>query len=141
MISAGAWAILLGLTVSLPRPNATLGPAEVIRTIAAALQNNDSPIPNAGVFTAYQFASPANRANTGPYGRFLRIVRSEETLPLFGKRAQEFGELVMRGDQAVQDVRVQSDGGPAITYRFSVSRQKAGACAGCWMVDGVVRVR
>jgi hypothetical protein len=103
MISAGAWVVLLGLTVSPPRPNAALSPAEVIRTVAAALQNNNSPMPNAGIFTAYQFASPGNRAATGPYGRFFRIVKSGDSAPLFGKRAQEFGEIIIHGDKAEQD--------------------------------------
>jgi hypothetical protein len=141
MISAGAWVVLLGLTVSPPRPNAALSPAEVIRTVAAALQNNNSPIPNAGIFTAYQFASPANRAATGPYGRFFRIVKSYDSAPLFNKGLQEFGEVTVRGDKAEQDVRVPARDGTALTYRFTLSRQSAGACSGCWMVDGVVRRR
>jgi hypothetical protein len=141
MISAGAWVVLLGLTVSPPRPNAALSPAEVIQTVAAALQNNNSPMPNAGIFTAYQFASPGNRAATGPYGRFFRIVKSGDSAPLFGKRAQEFGEIIIHGDKAEQDVRVPAAGGTALTYRFTLSRQSAGQCVGCWMVDGVVRVR
>lgn len=141
MISAAAWLILPALALSVPRPNPARGPAEVIRLVAGALQNNDSPAPNAGVFTAYQFASPGNRAVTGPYGRFLRIVKSQESRPLFGRHAEEFGELAIHGDEAEQDVRVYPDNGPAVTYRFLLSRQTTSDCAGCWLINGVVRVR
>ena len=141
MIAPAVWLILSGLALSVPRPNPARGPGEVIRLVVGALQRNDSPVPNAGVFTAYQFASPGNRAVTGPYGRFLQIVKSQESRPLMGQHAEEFGELMLHGDQAEQDVRVQPDQGPAISYRFSVSRHTTGACAGCWLVDGVVRVR
>ena len=140
MIPAGMWFALLGVAASIPLPNSERGPAEVVGIVAEALQNNNSPIPNAGVFTAYQFASPANRAATGPYGRFLQIVRGQESRPLIGRHPLDRGELVIRGYRAEQDVRVHPDGGPAITFRFLLSRQTAGSCAACWMVDGVVRV-
>ena len=132
--------MLMSVAWGAPKPSAELGPGEVIRTVAAALQNNDFPLRNAGVFTAYQFASPGNREVTGPYGRFLRIVRSEDSRPLFGQNPEEFGALVVEGSGAQQDVRVQTPAG-SITFRFTLSRQRAGPCPGCWMIDGVVRVR
>jgi Domain of unknown function (DUF5658) len=73
----------------------------------AALRNYNSPIPNAGVFTAYRFASPANPAVTGPYGHFLRLVR------------------------------VHSDPGRDAVFKFILSRQREGPYRSCWMVDGV----
>jgi hypothetical protein len=140
MIAAGTWLLLAGLAVSPPRPHPELGPGEVIRTVAEALQNINSPLPNAGIFTAYQFASPGNRAATGPYGRFLRIVKGPESRPLLGKHAHEFGELVIRGDEAEQEVRLGQDDGTTITYRFILSRQTSPTCSRCWLVDGVLRL-
>ena len=80
-----AWIALLWLPVVSPRPSPSLGPAEVVRAVVTALGNNNSPIPNAGVFTTYRFASPANRTVSGPYGHFLRLVRSDQYRPLFGR--------------------------------------------------------
>jgi len=76
-----------------------------------------------------------------PYGRFLQIVKGPEARPLFGRHVEEFGELIVHGDEAEQEVRVYLDNGPAIVYRFVVSRQTTAECAQCWLVDGVVRVR
>ena len=127
-----------------PRPNPSLAPGEVIRTVVEALQNRNSPSPNAGIFTVYQFASPANRVNTGPYGNFLRLVKFAGFDSLFSGRADSFGPLAVAGDRAQQKVRFRVAGGGAVWFRFAVSRQSSeqtrGRCAGCWMVDGVAPV-
>ncbi len=126
-------------TPTTPRPNPGLAPAEVIRTVAEGLQKNDSPVPNAGIFTAYQFASPANRAVTGPYGRFLRLVRLPEFAPMLRDSPREFAPIQIDGDHAEQIVRILDPGGMA-AYTFSLSRQQSGDYRGCWMVEGVVLV-
>ena len=127
-----------------PRPQPGLAPGEVIRTVVEALHNRDSPSPNAGIFTVYQFASPANRVNTGPYGNFLRLVKFSGFDPLFSGHADSFGPLTVAGDRAQQKVRFRVAGGGAVWFRFAVSRQTSeqtrGRCAGCWMVDGVAPV-
>jgi hypothetical protein len=135
----GAWMLFIALG-NPPLPHPGLGPDAVIKTVAEALRNNDSPIPNAGIFTAYQFASPANHAVTGPYGRFLQIVKSDDSAPLFNAAAEEFDAIKIEGDHAEQLVRTRTAGGRVATYKFSVSRQREGPCRGCWMVDGVVRI-
>ena len=127
-----------------PRPNPSLAPGEVIRTVIEALQNRNSPSPNAGIFTVYQFASPANRTNTGPYGSFLRLVKFSGFDPLFSGHADSYGPLTVAGDHAEQKVRFRVAGGAAVWFRFAVSRQTSeqtgGRCTGCWMVDGVAPV-
>ena len=47
-----------------------------------ALRTNNSPAPNTGIYTAYRFSSPANHANTGPYGNFLQIAKHPDFAPL-----------------------------------------------------------
>ena len=49
-----------------PDPSPEWTPAEVIRMQVEALQNNDTPSPDTGIATAFRFASPGNRAATGP---------------------------------------------------------------------------
>ena len=106
-----------------------------------ALQNRNSPSPNAGIFTVYQFASPANRASTGPYGNFLRLVKVPGFDTLFSGHADAFGPLAVSGDRAQQKVRFRVAGGGVVYFLFVVSRQTSeqtrGRCSGCWMVDGV----
>ena len=136
-----AWWVLLGTLSAQPQPDPGLAPGEVIRTVVDALQNRNSPAPNSGIFRVYQFASPANRATTGPYGNFLRLVK----LPAFGAlssgHADTYGPLAIFGNRAQQKVRFRVDGSGAAWFLFVVSRQTSeqthGRCAGCWMVDGV----
>ena len=44
-----------------------------------ALANNDDPFENAGIGTAYNFASPANRCSTGPFTQFVTMVTGVDT--------------------------------------------------------------
>jgi len=132
----------LALLAAQPRPNPGLGPGEVIRTVVEALENRNSPRPNAGIFTVYQFAAPANRALTGPYGKFLRLVTLPDFAPLLAVHPTTYGALAVAGNHAEQDVSIRVDNARTVRYRFVVSRQTSqqtqGRCAGCWMVDGVI---
>jgi hypothetical protein len=144
--SLGAmWWWLLASLAAESRPNPGLSPGEVIRTVVEALQNCNSPAPNAGIFTVYQFASPANRANTGPYGNFLRLVKQPDFAALLARHATEFGPLSVAGDRAQQEVSYRMDDGRIARFRFALSRQTSeqtrGRCAGCWMVDQVSPIR
>ena len=134
-----AIAVLLpGLAWGDPRPSPALDPGEVVRIVVDALGHNNSPIPNAGIFTAYRFASPANHAVTGPYARFLQIAKGGDSASLLSGRPAEFSAIDIRGGRAVQTVRIPGQAGPEHAFRFVLSRQTDGACRGCWMVDGVI---
>jgi hypothetical protein len=129
------WNLYTVLTVLMGsgNPKRAAEPGEVIQAVSTALRHNDSPIPNAGIFTTFQFASPANRAVTGPYGRFLQLVKSVDFAPMLRDNPQEPGELVVRGDHAEQTLRVRSKDGHGAVYKFDVTRQTGGG----WTVDGV----
>ncbi len=120
-----------------PRPKPDLTPAEVVRTVVAALQNYNSPIPNAGIFTAYTFASPANHAVTGPYGNFIGLVKSAVNEPLLHRYPTELGTSAINGGFAVEIVTVHRKPGLDMAFRFTLSHQQDGRYRGCWMVDGV----
>ena len=139
------WWWLLGSLGSLgaqPRPDPGLAPGEVIRIVVEALQHRNSPSPNAGIFAVYQFASPANRVKTGPYGSFLRLVKLPPFDSLFSGHADGYGPLLVAGEHVEQKVRFRLEGGGTVGFVFVVSRQTGaqtrGRCTGCWMVDGVV---
>ena len=108
-------------------------PGEAIQTVAAALRHNNSPLPNAGIYTAFQFASPTNLEVTGPYGRFLQLVKHPDYEPMLGDNPHDLGALVVNGDHAEQTLRVHSEDGHATVYEFDAARQAGGG----WMLDGV----
>jgi hypothetical protein len=124
---------VLAVLITAEHPIRAAEPGEVIQKVTAALRHNDSPIPNAGIFTTFQFASPGNLAVTGPYGRFLQLAKSADFAPMLHDNPQELGELVVRGDHAEQILRVRSEDGHGAVYKFDVTRQTGGG----WTVDGV----
>jgi hypothetical protein len=124
---------VLAVLMAADSPRRAAGPDEVIQTVATALQHNNSPIPNAGVFTAFQFASPANLVTTGPYGRFLGLVKSVDFAPMLRDTPRELGKLEVRGDHAEQILRVRPHDGQVTAYKFDLTRQAGGG----WAIDGV----
>ena len=134
-------ALLLAISAN-PEPSPSLGPAESIRAVIEALAHCNAPAPNAGIYTAYRFASPANRAVTGPYGRFLRAVKDPNFGALLEPHSTEYGPLVMfEGSRVRQIVKVRTAGGHVSAFEIQVTRQSSGPCIGCWMTDGVNRRR
>jgi len=114
-----------------------LEPGEVVAIIIEALASNDKPYPNAGVETTYKFASPANRAYTGPLDRFARLVKG----PVFGKmvnhRDSTLSEVVRDGDKALRLVRIVDANNQTVYYAFRLGLQKDGDYAGMWLTEAV----
>lgn len=123
-----------------PSPNPKLKPEEVVGVQLEALRRNDSPATDDGIKTAFRFASPENRAATGPVERFIRLVKNPLYRPLLNHRTAKRDPVVVAGDVAQQRVMVTSADGEEVIYKFTLSKQKAGEYKDCWMTDGVERV-
>ena len=63
------------------RPHPDLSPVEVVGIQIDALIKNDDPHEDAGVETAFRFASPGNKVNTGPLSRFIQLAHSPAYSP------------------------------------------------------------
>jgi len=122
-------------------PSPRLSPAEVVSIQVEGLQHFNKPAPNAGIWAAYRFASPANRQVTGPYGRFLRIIRAPANRALLHSREWRVENVRQVESQAEVVVVVSDDAGVSSRWTFSLSKQEGAACKGCWMTDGVVQNR
>jgi hypothetical protein len=123
----------------LPAPDPTYGPGDAVALQLDALAANDEPRANAGVLTAYNFASPANRRATGPQDRFVRMVESSQYSPLIDHEEAVRGPVEREGNAATQRVTVTGEG-RTVTYEFGVSLQATGAFPDCWQTDRVVVV-
>ena len=122
-----------------PEPSPGLAPSEVVRIQLEALQTNDDPYDDAGIATVFRFASPGNRAATGPLERFTAMVHGPAYRDMLGFRRALYGAMRVEGDRAVQSVTLVHEDGRRVSYVFGLSRQTGGACDGCWMTDAVVR--
>lgn len=124
---------LPGAAADTTRPSASLTPHEVVAAQLDALRANTPE----GLARVFAFASPANRAVTGPVTRFVAMLR-EGYPELLGHRRADFGELLVHGDEAAQAVEIIDGDGRGHRYLFLLSRQHGGPCPECWMTDGVV---
>ena len=122
-------------------PSPDLEPRAVIGIVLEALAHPDRPEPDAGIARTFRFASPANRAQTGPLPRFIRLVRNPVYAPLLGHQRAVRGELVRDDGRARERVRVIAADGSTAAFVFVLARQASGPCEGCWMTDAVVRVQ
>jgi len=117
-------------------PEPELKPNDVVRLQLLAMQQNDDS--DFGIEVTFRFASPANKKQTGPLKRFIRIVRNPSYRPLLNHINATFLELTIEEDFAVQDVIITTSNGKRIGYRFRLSIQKGPLYPDCWMTDSVI---
>src|SRR5579864_3669576 len=114
-----------------------LSPLDVVKIQVYALQHSNEPTPNAGIWTVYQFASPANRRVTGPYGHFLQLIKSPGNRPFLNARSAQFSDEHRDGSFAEVAVTLEDLEQRRSRFTFSLSLEEAGPFKGCWMTDGV----
>ena len=117
-------------------PEPELKPNDVVRLQLLAMQQNDES--DIGIEITFRFASPANKKQTGPLQRFIRLVRNPSYRPLLNHTNATFLELTVEDDFAVQEVVITTSKGERIGFRFRLSIQKGPVYPGCWMTDSVV---
>ena len=115
-------------------PDPGFSPGDVIRIQLEALRNNDER--DRGIAVAFRFASPANRANTGPLSRFITMIERGPYALMLDFSHADYGPVETVHDQARQ--RVTLTGALAsTTYWFFLSRQSEAPYVDCWMTDAV----
>ncbi len=120
-----------------PSPSADLSPREVVETVLTALRTNDDPVEDAGIATAYAFAAPGNRAQTGPLPRFTAMVRHGYA-PLLNHRTSEIGPPVTAEGRRMFPVRVYPAEGAVRLYLFVLAQSDQASCQGCWLTEAVI---
>ena len=129
---------------ALPQPIVDLSPQRVIELQVAALGDNNKPFEDAGIYTAFNFASPANKRATGPIERFVAMVKNPIYRNMLDFEKAVFGALDQTDGRAMQIValyqRTEQGLEPAV-YGFTVSKQTEGPQEGMWMTDSVIRMK
>ena len=116
-------------------PNSTFSPSEVVRIQIEALRHNDEQ--DRGIAVAFRFASPANRANTGPLTRFIAMLKEGPYALMLGFRDAAYGPMETMSAQARQRVTLTGTR-ESVTYWFYLSRQSEAPYVDCWMTDAVL---
>lgn len=116
-------------------PEPTFSPAEVIRIQLEALRHNDEQ--DRGIAVAFRFASPGNRANTGPLSRFAAMIRQGSYALMLDFHDATYGPVETISGRARQRVTLTGARGRT-TYWFHLSRQTEAPYVDCWMTDAVL---
>lgn len=119
-------------------PSPELTPEEVVTYQMTVLGKNARSA--TGIRQCYQFASPLNRAATGPLARFIRMVRSPPYRVMLQTAQTLVGRAVIRDDRATVLVTLIDPGRNVRVFRFFLSRQRESPYVGCWMTDAVREV-
>ena len=119
--------------VVLPRPS--LKPEEVVKLQLDGL--SDRRADGVGILQCYCFASPANRAVTGPLENFGRVVRQAPFLPLANPRAVLIGRPQYDDRIARLLVTVIDDQSQVQAFAFFLTRQREAPFTDCWMTEAV----
>jgi hypothetical protein len=134
----GLAAVLLGASLAFAAeesdalsPDPRYTPDQVVRIQLEALQRND-------IETTFEFASPANRAQTGPLERFVQMIEGSLYSPMIGSLAIEYLPIEMQDENARQRVRLTAETGEKIVYVFYLSKQVGSPYDDCWMTDAVL---
>ena len=122
-------------------PDPKLSPQEVVEFQLAALRANDLPTADAGIERTFRFASPANKAATGPLEHFTVMVHGSQYSSLINAVEGSVTKAVIQDNKAQILVRVVSASDSEVYYVFMLSKQTDGDYINCWMTDGVVPLK
>ena len=125
-----------GIDVIEARPAADRPPQEVVEIVVAALRDNPATDDDAGIATVFAFASPGNRAATGPFERFRDMIKRGYA-DMLGFAESRFDELRLDEGVALQVVWLMQPDGRETGYVFQLGLQEGGEYDGMWMTDAV----
>jgi len=115
-------------------PTPRLSPQQVVAIQLQALRHSASP--GKGIEVCYRFASPANKASTGPLPRFTEMIETGAYSLMLNYRQAAYETMEVLGAAARQRVTLYGDG-QATVFTFYLSRQEDAACPNCWMTEAV----
>lgn len=140
-------ALALALLIALPAaaradghgavPSTEHSPGKVVRIVVDALRENERRGGDEGIATVFRFASPGNRASTGPLERFTRMIKHGYS-DMLGHVGARFEEMRVVDDKALQVVWLTTPSGTEMGYAFQLGRQSGGEFDGMWMTEAVL---
>lgn len=117
------------------RPSPAQTPQEVVKIVIDALQQNRPD--DKGIATVFAFASPGNKASTGPLPRFTQMIK--RGFPdMLNHIDARFEPMKVTGNTAVQAVWLLTRSGSEYGYAFKLGKQTDGDNVGIWMTEGVI---
>ncbi len=118
-----------------PSPDTRYSPQQVVQIVVESLQVNAED--DAGIATVFRFASPGNKASTGPLERFTQLLKRGFPAML-NHAGVRYDPMEITGDTAVQAVWISSVEGAETGYAFKLGKHSGGPMDGMWLTDAVI---
>ena len=125
----------VGATEPDAEPDARYTPEQVVQIVVESLKYNAED--DAGIATVFRFASPGNKASTGPLKRFTQMIKRGYP-DMLNHASVRYDPMEITGDTAVQAVWLRGVDGAENGYAFQLGKQSGGTFDGIWMTDAVV---
>lgn len=126
--------LLFSIQCAALEPTPELSPVDVVTFQLKSLQSN---VTGEGIAATYRFASPGNKAVTGPLPRFATLFNNERYQAMLNHQSAEVSLINNDGTQAELLTRIIDRHGLIHHYRFILSKQSSGSVSNCWMTDAV----
>jgi len=122
---------------NLQLPSTALSPRQVVTLQMKALSAYVDD--RAAIHQVFAYASPSNRALTGPLSRFEQIILQPSYHALVACNHYMVGKIVEQDNIATVLVTTVDRQGQLSIYRFLLSKQVE-TYLGCWMTDAVLQL-
>jgi hypothetical protein len=136
--------LLVGLVINGPTialdiisPNPNLQPKKVVEIQLQSLQQNDKPIPDAGIVQTWAFAHPNNRLMTGPFERFILMMKSQNYKSMLYHRDHKIEPVLQTNDRSQYAVSITTLDNQKMTFKWELMKVRSGEFTGSWMTTSV----
>jgi len=116
------------------QPNREYTPQDIVKIVIKALKDNNAS--DEGIATVFRFASPGNKASTGPIDRFRTMIKRGYG-DMLNHRYSRVEKMKVEGKTALQPVYLTTKYGKEVGYLFQLGEQTSGKFEGMWMTEAV----
>lgn len=118
-------------------PDPSIEPADVVSIQMMALQNNDIVGDDLGLRQTWTFAHPDNKAVTGPYERFAKMLRNPAYEPMINHRNFEIIDQKEESGQVRFLIEMETPDNRLYRFVWVVKQVTKGDLVDCWMTSAV----
>ena len=129
----------------LVKPHPSITPAEVVAIQLMGLKNNDLAETDFGIRQTWSFAHPKNRNVTGPFPRFVQMLKGPGYSVLLNHKSHEIRNSLEASKDTTSndktrrrfDVFLETAKGDILYFSWTVQKVAAGQFKDCWMTVSV----
>ena len=120
------------------KPQKGIEPNQVVKIQLGGLMNNDKPNFNDGIKQTWEFAHPENKKYTGPFSKFINLLKSESYIMLINHLDSEIIEVFRSNNKYGFEVTILANDKKYYKFQWVVEKYyKDGPLKDCWLTTSV----